>query len=93
MVQAITAFLDFCYLIWQPVFMSEVLDKIDTTLNTYYKFREIFHEAGILDRDEFPIKQHAIAHFQHLIEEYGAPNAICTSIIEFKHIDTVKKPY
>ena len=93
MVQAMAAFLDFCYLIRQPVFTPEVLDEIDATLNTYYRFREIFREAGVLERDGFPIKQHAVAHFRHLIEEYGAPNAVCTSITESKHIDAVKKPY
>ena len=88
-----TAFLDFCYLIRRPVFTPEVLDEIDAALNTYYKFREIFREANTLERDEFPIKQHAVAHFRHLIEQYGAPNAICTSITESRHIDAVKKPY
>ena len=93
MVQAMATFLDFCYLIRQPVFTPEVLDKIDAALNTYYRFREIFREAGILERDGFPIKQHTVVHFRHLIEEYGALNTICTSITESKHIDAVKKPY
>ncbi len=32
-------------------------------------------------------------HYVHLIQEYGAPNGLCSSITESKHIKAVKEPW
>ena len=32
-------------------------------------------------------------HYQHLIQQFGAPNGLCSSITESKHIKAVKKPW
>ncbi|KIK17376.1 hypothetical protein PISMIDRAFT_45620, partial [Pisolithus microcarpus 441] len=37
--------------------------------------------------------QHALVHYETLIHLFGAPNGLCTSITESKHITVVKKPW
>ena len=32
-------------------------------------------------------------HYPHLIHQFGAPNGLCSSITESKHIKAVKRPY
>jgi hypothetical protein len=32
-------------------------------------------------------------HYPKLIRDFGAPNGLCSSITESKHIDAVKKPW
>jgi len=32
-------------------------------------------------------------HYHHLIQEFGTPNDLCSSITELKHIKAVKKPW
>ncbi|KIM64440.1 hypothetical protein SCLCIDRAFT_23455 [Scleroderma citrinum Foug A] len=32
-------------------------------------------------------------HYRHLIQQFGAPNGLCSSITESKHIKAVKKPW
>ena len=38
-------------------------------------------------------RQHALQHYHRLIEQFGAPNGLCTSITESMHIDAVKEPW
>jgi hypothetical protein len=37
--------------------------------------------------------QHSMVHYHHLTQSFGAPNGLCSSITESKHIAAVKKPY
>lgn len=37
--------------------------------------------------------QHSLMHFIQMIWAFGAPNGLCSSITELKHIKAVKKPY
>jgi len=32
-------------------------------------------------------------HYHYLIRQFGAPNGLCSSITESKHIKAVKRPY
>ncbi|KAJ6631644.1 hypothetical protein B0H10DRAFT_2159848 [Mycena sp. CBHHK59/15] len=38
-------------------------------------------------------RQHSIVHYRVLIQLFGAPNGLCSSITESKHIKAVKRPY
>jgi hypothetical protein len=40
----------------------------------------------------FP-RQHSLSHYCLLITEFGAPNGLCSSITESKHIKAVKEPW
>ncbi|KAI6104139.1 hypothetical protein F5141DRAFT_981254, partial [Pisolithus sp. B1] len=37
--------------------------------------------------------QHAMKHYHHLIHQFGAPNGLCSSITESKHVKVVNQPY
>jgi hypothetical protein len=38
-------------------------------------------------------RQHSLVHYAKLIRSYGAPNGLCSSITESKHIKAVKEPW
>ncbi|PPQ89174.1 hypothetical protein CVT25_000066 [Psilocybe cyanescens] len=37
--------------------------------------------------------QHSLSHYKHLIQEFGSPSGVCSSITESHHITVVKKPW
>lgn len=92
MLRAITAFLDFCYLVRRSQIDESVLDQIDDAVNRFHQERHIFIELGIRDNFLLP-RQHAIVHYRLMIQLFGAPNGLCSSITESKHIKAVKQPY
>ncbi|KAI6132289.1 hypothetical protein EV401DRAFT_2053882 [Pisolithus croceorrhizus] len=51
---------------------------IDDALRHFHLYREVFRNAG---------------HYHYLIRQFGAPNGLCSSITESKHIKAVKRPY
>lgn len=85
-------FLDFCYLVRRSVLTDETLEKIDDSLARFYKYRVIFQEMGV--RESFSVPRlHSVVHYKRQIRDFGAPNGLCSSITESKHIDAVKKPW
>ena len=91
MVKALSAFLDFCYLVRCLVIDEDALDAIDDALLRFHRDRVIFEDAGVR-ADGFSLpRQHSAKHYCALIEEFGAPNGICSSITESKHIKAVKE--
>ncbi len=92
MVRAVRAFLEFCYLVRRATIDKATLDKIEAAVKTFHTEREIFCDLNIRADFNLP-RQHAITHYRHLIQEFGAPNGVCSSITENKHIHAVKKPY
>ena len=93
MVRAIGAFLDFCYLVRRSVIDEETLDAIDDAVIRFQRDRAIFHDVGIHPAGLSLPRQHSMIHYRHLIEQFGAPNGICSSITESKHIKAVKEPW
>ncbi|KAJ2913015.1 hypothetical protein MD484_g7397, partial [Candolleomyces efflorescens] len=93
MVQAISAFLDFCYIARRADFTEDTLKALDKALQLFYLHREIFRNTGVRP-DGFSLpRQHSLSHYRHLIEEFGAPGGLCSSITESRHITAVKKPW
>ncbi|KAI6007823.1 hypothetical protein EDC04DRAFT_2582699, partial [Pisolithus marmoratus] len=91
-VQTFCTLLEFTYLVHHNVIMEEILVGIQDAINHFHKHREIFHQLGIVQTFSLPC-QHAMKHYLDLIHLFRAPNGLCTSITESKHIDTVKDPY
>ncbi|TEB25834.1 hypothetical protein FA13DRAFT_1636945 [Coprinellus micaceus] len=89
MVRAVAAFLDFCYLVRRSQIDEDVLTKLDSAVERYHAEREIFIEEGIRDNFNLP-RQHSLVHYRPLIQMFGAPNGLCSSITESKHIAAVK---
>jgi len=63
-----------------------VLLALDDALQQFHHHREIFHTSGICT-DGFNLpRQHSLIHYVKLIRAFGAPNGLCSSITESKHI-------
>lgn len=92
MVCALRAFLDFCYLARRNIHDTQSLIDMEEALSRYYKYREIFITCGIRNNFNLP-RQHSLKHYIYLIRAFGAPNGICSSITENKHIKAVKRPW
>lgn len=93
MVKAVAALIDFCYLVRRNVIDKTTLTKITNALKRFHKHHEIFREVGIRP-DGFSLpRQHSLIHYPYLIMQFGAPNGLCSSITESKHIKAVKRPY
>ncbi|KAH7903541.1 hypothetical protein BJ138DRAFT_1138714 [Hygrophoropsis aurantiaca] len=92
MVRAMSAFLDFCYLVRHDVIDEKTILAIEDALQHYHTERTIFHDNGVTEGFLLP-HQYAMKHYRHLTQLFGAPNGLCSSITESKHIKAVKKPY
>ncbi|KAI6098545.1 hypothetical protein F5141DRAFT_1190759 [Pisolithus sp. B1] len=69
---------------------SKALMKV---LDHFHQYHEIFWEVGMcIDGFSLP-HQHSLVHYGALIHLFGAPNGLCMSIMESKHIIAVKKPW
>lgn len=92
-VEALSTFLDFCYLVRRADFDAATLDEIDATVQKYHVRREIFRELGVRPNGFSLPRQHAMTHYRTNIENFGAPGGVCSSITESRHITAVKKPW
>ncbi|KAJ6607747.1 hypothetical protein B0H10DRAFT_1956000 [Mycena sp. CBHHK59/15] len=93
MLRAFSAFLDFCYLVRRNVVDEATLTAIDVALACYHHERTIFIESGVCPNGFCLPRQHSLTHYRYLIQEFGAPNGLCSSITESKHIKAVKQPW
>jgi hypothetical protein len=91
-VRSFSSFLNFCYLVRRNVIDESCLTIIGSTLQEYHKHREVFKFFGVRDDFNLP-RQHSMKHYVDAIREFGAPNGLCSSITESKHIEAVKEPY
>ncbi|KAI6008013.1 hypothetical protein EDC04DRAFT_2871558 [Pisolithus marmoratus] len=75
---------------------ESTLDHLQSALDHFQLNCHIFQETGVCDPGSkgflLPC-QHGMNHYHHLIQEFGAPNGLCSSITESKHIKAVKKPW
>lgn len=93
MVSAIAAFLDFCYMVRQPSFNEADLRALDDALEKFCKFRKIFVTTGVCPEGISLPCQHSLQHYCQLIEQFGAPDGLSTSITESMHKESVKQPW
>ena len=93
MVQALRAFLEFCYIARQNVQDTPALAALSDALEHFHKYRIIFTECRVrMDGFALP-RQHSLVHYLALIRAFGALNGLCSSITESKHIKAVKEPW
>jgi hypothetical protein len=92
MVKAMRAFLDFCYIARRNIHDTHSLAGMDDALQRFHQYHEIFQTTGVRDNFNLP-RQHSLIHYIKLIWAFGAPNGLCSSITESKHIKAVKKPW
>ena len=95
-IRCFNAYLDFCYIARASVFTQLTLDRLDNALGRFHEFRRVFQRLGVRDPTPAGIslpRQHAMVHYRQHIENFGAPNGLCSSITESKHISVVKRPW
>ena len=95
-VRCFNAYLDFCYIARANTFTRFSLDRLDDALKRFHEYRQVFQRVGVRDPTSagFSLpRQHAMTHYRQHIENFGAPNGLCSSITESKHISAVKRPW
>ena len=92
MVRTLRAFFEFCYIARRDVIDTKSLAELEQALERFHHYRTIFVETGVRKGFNVP-RQHFLRHYAALIRAYGAPNGLCSSITESKHIKAVKKPW
>ncbi|KAG1841019.1 hypothetical protein DFJ58DRAFT_718247 [Suillus subalutaceus] len=91
-VRAFSAFLEFCYLVRRNVLTEKSLKEIQDALTRFHQYHEIFKTTGTVTTFSLP-RQHSMVHYVHCIRLFGAPNGLCSSITESKHIKAIKEPW
>ena len=91
--KALTAFLDFCYIVRQDVLTTSSLNTLNNALSRFHHHRKNFQKTGVCPTGFSLPRQHSLTHYHHHIKKFGAPNGLSSSITESKHIMAVKKPW
>lgn len=93
MVQALRALIEFIYIARRDIIDSNSLKALDDALTRFHMYRQIFQECGVRPTGFNLPRQHSLIHYHKLIRAFGAPNGLCSSITESKHIKAVKEPW
>ncbi|KAF5382367.1 hypothetical protein D9757_009785 [Collybiopsis confluens] len=92
MMKCLSSFEDFCYLVRRSDIDETSLAEIQRSIKSFQEYRQIFIDTGVREHFSIP-RMHAIKHYPFCIMEFGAPNGLCSSITESRHITAVKKPW
>ncbi|KAG2345936.1 hypothetical protein BDR05DRAFT_974817 [Suillus weaverae] len=90
MVHVFRPLLEFCYLVWRNIITKDTLIQIQDALHHFHHYCKIFDT--VIPTFSLP-RQHSMAHYVDMIRLFGAPNGLCSSITESKHIKAVKEPW
>lgn len=93
MVKALQALVDFIYIARRDIIDSNSLSALDDALKRFHMHRKIFQTSGVRPKGFNLPRQHSLIHYHKLIRAFGAPNGLCSSITESKHIKAVKEPW
>ncbi|KAG1809839.1 uncharacterized protein HD556DRAFT_1428103 [Suillus plorans] len=85
-IHTFSAFLDFCYIVRREALTEDDLVQLEDALHHFHQYCEVFKMTGV--RLTFSLK-----HYSCTIRLFGAPNGLCSSITESKHIKAVKEPW
>ncbi|KAG2123012.1 hypothetical protein BD769DRAFT_1629093 [Suillus cothurnatus] len=86
------AFLEFCYIVRKSTISECTLEQLQDTISRFHHYRQIFLDSDTISMFSLP-QQHSVSHYLQLIRLFGAPNGLCSSITESKHIKAVKGPW
>jgi hypothetical protein len=92
MLRCLRAFLEFCYIARRDIISETSLNQLKDALARFHHYRQVFNEIGVDPGLTFP-RQHSMMHYVDNIRLFGAPNGLCSSITEAKHIKAVKEPW
>jgi hypothetical protein len=92
-VRTLRALLEFCYFARRSMIDTTTLKLMDDALARFHQYRTIFIDCGVRPNGFCLPRQHSLLHYTSLIRAFGAPNGLCSSITESKHIKAVKEPW
>jgi hypothetical protein len=85
--------MEFCYLVRRDIHTEDSIAQVQDALVRFHRYRVIFESTGVRP-DGFSLpRQHSATHYPKLIRMFGAPNGLCSSMTEAKHIKAVKEPW
>ena len=93
MIRAFRALLEFCYIARKDALTEVDLEQLEVALTQFHRYRTIFVSSGVRPDGISLPRQHSLVHYVDLIRNFGAPNGLCSSITESKHIRAVKEPW
>ncbi|KIJ12363.1 hypothetical protein PAXINDRAFT_83109 [Paxillus involutus ATCC 200175] len=91
--QCLSALLDFCYIVRHSELGERDIADAEAALHKFHTNREAFRDSGIRPTGFSLPRQHSLTHYLYMIQEFGAPNRLCSSITELRHITAVKRPW
>ncbi|KAH9028893.1 hypothetical protein EDB85DRAFT_1969124 [Lactarius pseudohatsudake] len=91
-VRCFRAFLEFCYIARSDTITERTILNLEDALRRFHDYRSVFQATGVRLDISLP-RQHSMMHYSMLIRLFGAPNGLCSSITESKHIKAVKEPW
>lgn len=95
MVRSLRHCLDFTYLVRRSTISTKTLKEAEAALRKFHHERQVFIDTGVRAKKKgFSLpRQHSLSHYPKNIRRFGAPNGLCSSITESKHIKAVKEPW
>lgn len=88
----VSTFMEFCYLVRRSVISDNT--QIQDALKRYHKYREVFCLTGVCPNGFSSLPcQHSIDHYVAHTHSFSAPNSVCSSITESKHIKAIKEAW
>jgi hypothetical protein len=91
-IRTIRSFLEFYYIAHRDVITEHDLDKLQDAISRFHTYRQVFSPLRGAKGFSLP-RQHSIVHYPALIRLFRAPNGLCSSMTESKHIHAVKEPW
>jgi hypothetical protein len=82
-----------CYIACRQDISNDALNTFNAALNKFCELCEVFRSSGVHPTEFSLSRQHALFHYHRQIEDFGAPDGLCSSITESHHITTVKRPW
>ncbi|KAI0364939.1 hypothetical protein BV20DRAFT_1056861 [Pilatotrama ljubarskyi] len=92
-VRTFAAFLEFCYLARRSHLTESTLAQMDAARRRFNESREFFRDHEVRSTGFSLPRQHSLEHYLQHIRNFGAPNGLCSSMTEAKHIKAVKEPW
>ena len=90
--QAVRGLLDFLYLAQLPSQTADMINRLECSLVTFHKNKDVFIDLGVRDNFNVP-KIHSLLHYSSSIGLFGTTDNYNTEQTERLHIDFTKDAY
>ena len=90
--KAVRSLLDFLYLAQLPSQTTDTITRLEESLDTFHKTKDVFVDLGVRDNFNVP-KIHSLLHYSSSIHLFGTTDNYNTEQTERLHIDLTKDAY